>query len=39
MEREILKELGFELYQITWNEQPHRLMYFYINLFKPNPSN
>ncbi|KAL4504578.1 hypothetical protein ABPG72_010024 [Tetrahymena utriculariae] len=39
MEREILKELGFEIYQITWNEQPHRLMYFYINLFKPNPSN
>ncbi|EGR28414.1 n-terminal domain protein [Ichthyophthirius multifiliis] len=39
MERQILKQLGFELYQITWNEQPHRLMYFYINLFKSNPNN
>jgi thiaminase len=33
MEREILKELGFESFRVC-EEHPHKMMYHYLNLFK-----
>lgn len=33
MEREILKELGFEIFRIC-EVHPHRMLYHYLNIFK-----
>jgi hypothetical protein len=33
MEREILKELGFEIFRVC-EVHPHRMMYHYLNIFK-----
>jgi hypothetical protein len=38
MEREILKELGFEIFRIC-EVHPHRMLYHYLNIFKTDLKN